>query len=349
MKTIYKALSLTLILLMVVGIATCAQAGEPNSADEPMSVSEINEPMETLSATPEPSDAPAAQGTPEPAPPPEWTPDATPEPAPSPEPTPDATPELTPPPEPTPDATSEPTPDSAMMAESTQSPDPTMASTPDPSLAPDPTAASPKPSPTPTLAPTASPALSVGDAEEAQTGQDWKGVIPANDGGMPIPRLYQYDYTTVLCQYGGVPRSVSTSGCNVTCVAMVAAYLTDEEHSPEELFSWALESDLYHGNGLSLSDVSKVAASLGVSGKWIGCNGNAVVKALKDGKPVIAHMGPGLFTKHGHYIVLRGVTKNGKILVNDPNSEYRSTLAYPMDTILREARGSTPFMVCSVK
>lgn len=29
--------------------------------------------------------------------------------------------------------------------------------------------------------------------------------------------------------------------------------------------------------------------------------------------------------------------------------ERRRTLAYPVDTILREARGSMPFMVCSVR
>lgn len=29
-------------------------------------------------------------------------------------------------------------------------------------------------------------------------------------------------------------------------------------------------------------------------------------------------MGKGHFTNNGHFIVLRGITENGKILVNDP-------------------------------
>lgn len=52
---------------------------------------------------------------------------------------------------------------------------------------------------------------------------------------------------------------------------------------------------------------------------------------------------------NGHYIVLRGVTEDGKILVNDPNSADNSKLAYPMKTILKETRTGTPFMVCEVK
>ena len=49
-------------------------------------------------------------------------------------------------------------------------------------------------------------------------------------------------------------------------------------------------------------------------------------------------MGKGIFTRNGHYIVLRGVTDDGKILVNDPNSESRSEKAYPLSTILNQSK-----------
>ncbi len=176
---------------------------------------------------------------------------------------------------------------------------------------------------------------------------DWTGVVPAEDGGMPVPLLYQFDYKTVLCKYDGIPRSVMTSGCNVTSVAMVTAYLTDEQTSPEVMFKWAVNHGLYFGDGLGHEQMSKVASQWGVTGRWIRNDGESVIAALREGKPVIAHMGPGLFTSRGHYIVLRGVTEDGKILVNDPNSAYRSTLAYPMKTILRETRTGQSFMVCS--
>ena len=45
-----------------------------------------------------------------------------------------------------------------------------------------------------------------------------------------------------------------------------------------------------------------------------------VVTALQEGHPVMSSQGTGLFTVGGHLIVLRGVTEDGKILVNDPNA-----------------------------
>ena len=44
----------------------------------------------------------------------------------------------------------------------------------------------------------------------------------------------------------------------------------------------------------------------------------------KDGKLVIAIMSAGHFTRGGHFIVLRGITDDGKILVADCASYERS-------------------------
>lgn len=44
-----------------------------------------------------------------------------------------------------------------------------------------------------------------------------------------------------------------------------------------------------------------------------------VLNALKQGKPVICSQTRGIFTGGGHYIVLSGITNDGKIMVNDPN------------------------------
>ncbi len=49
-------------------------------------------------------------------------------------------------------------------------------------------------------------------------------------------------------------------------------------------------------------------------------------------------MAEGHFTKSGHFIVLRGVTEEGKILVADPASVARSNQEWDISIILNEAR-----------
>ena len=73
----------------------------------------------------------------------------------------------------------------------------------------------------------------------------------------------------------------------------------------------------------------------------IGKNQTLLLEALKDGKPVIASMGPGTFTKGGHFIVLSGVTLDGKIMVKDPNdsaSKNHANTGFDVSLILRESK-----------
>ncbi|MEG0598433.1 MAG: papain-like cysteine protease family protein, partial [Oscillospiraceae bacterium] len=63
----------------------------------------------------------------------------------------------------------------------------------------------------------------------------------------------------------------------------------------------------------------------------------ALTKALSDGKLVVAIMSKGHFTNGGHFIVLRGMTSSGKILVADPASKSRSEQEWALSIIVSEA------------
>ncbi len=63
-----------------------------------------------------------------------------------------------------------------------------------------------------------------------------------------------------------------------------------------------------------------------------------IVDALSSGKLVVAIMSKGHFTSSGHFIVLRGVTSEGKILVADPASQKRSQQEWDLSLIMNEAR-----------
>lgn len=185
---------------------------------------------------------------------------------------------------------------------------------------------------------------------------DWSGIssvdpnyTPGMSGSvMKVPAIYQFDYKKVVCVVDGKGKSASTSGCGATSMCMAIHYLTgNTTPTPYTLFKWSYDNGYYHGNGLGHEAVSAMGKLYGVTGKWIGKDGAKIIAALKSGHPVIAHMGPGVFTKQGHYILLKGVTDDGKILVNDPGSKSRTGKAYPLSTILSQAKTSEPFMICS--
>ena len=76
-----------------------------------------------------------------------------------------------------------------------------------------------------------------------------------------------------------------------------------------------------------------------------------IVDALSSGKLVVAIMTKGHFTSSGHFIVLRGITKEGKILVADPASNKRSKQEWDLSIILNEVSKSAgaggPFWIIS--
>ena len=139
------------------------------------------------------------------------------------------------------------------------------------------------------------------------------GTYPAN--GMQIPHYLQTDYGNI--PYGG--GSIATSGCGPTSFAMVASYLTGKAITPVDAVSWCGNSYYKPGVGTYWSYFAAAASHFGCGSVTQTNDPNKVLKALSEGHPVISSQSAGLFTRGGHFIVLRGVTASGKVLVNDPN------------------------------
>ena len=162
-------------------------------------------------------------------------------------------------------------------------------------------------------------------------------------GSMAIVALYQHDYPERVWR----TRSVSSSGCGAVCVSMVVNYLTgDTEQTPDVVFRRAVDKGDYFGYGLTHEALTDLLLENGVQSEWIMNDADAIAQALRAGKPVIAHMGRGTFTNNGHYIVLRGITDDNQVLVNDPASPERTEETYPIGLLLREARREDSFLIC---
>ena len=123
-----------------------------------------------------------------------------------------------------------------------------------------------------------------------------------------VPRYFQTDYPDVL--YGA--GTIETSGCSITSIAMMASYLTGYEYLPEEL--------AYYFGGRATNNMARMEAAAETlklpyekPENW-----HYTLAALKEGKSAIVLVhAPSPFTQSEHFIVITGMTEDGKFLVND--------------------------------
>lgn len=155
------------------------------------------------------------------------------------------------------------------------------------------------------------------------------GTYPAN--GMKIPHYLQTDYANV--PYGS--SNIAACGCGPTSFAMVASYLTGTTITPADAVAWCGNSYYVWGAGTSWSYFEAAAKHFGCGAVRESYDANEVLKALSEGHPVISSQHAGLFTRGGHFIVLRGVENGNKVLVNDPNdSEAKNYINRSFDMAL---------------
>ena len=140
----------------------------------------------------------------------------------------------------------------------------------------------------------------------------------------------------------GKTDTIGVAGCGPTALAIAISNLTGEETDPVEVAEWSYENGyVCEGSGSYISLIPNAAEHFGLSVEKLGkSNAEELVEHLEDGKMIIAIMGAGHFTNTGHFIVLRGVTDDGKILVADPVSYNRSTMAWDVSTILKEVKNA---------
>lgn len=161
---------------------------------------------------------------------------------------------------------------------------------------------------------------------------------------LEIPLYLQYQAPWGSMPYG--TGTIAQKGCCPTCLAMVLSYLKQETIYPNTVTAWTGNRYYVAGAGSSWSIFSAVAEHWGVTCTNLGTNAQSMVEELKEGKPVIASMSPGTFTKGGHFIVLTGITENGKIKVNDPNDNAVKDFKnkeFEVSLIVREAKNYWSF------
>ena len=167
------------------------------------------------------------------------------------------------------------------------------------------------------------------------------GDITFTEGATKVVYFNQLDQRWAHVSYGKT-GTIGISGCGPTALAIVVSSLTDKTVTPIELAEWAYRNGYYvEHQGSRRALIPDGGKRYGLTVESIEMNdAQKIVDALSSGKLVIAIMGKGHFTSRGHFIVLRGVTADGKILVADPVSVKRSEQQWNLELILSEVSRS---------
>lgn len=128
-----------------------------------------------------------------------------------------------------------------------------------------------------------------------------------------IPLYLQQDYLKTM--YGGY--EIRTNGCGITSFAMLASYLTDEEHTPPEMC--ARYGRYSHHNGTDGLLFNNEPAVMGFYLREKTYDPREAKKALQEGHVVISIQHPGYWTRGGHYIVCESINDEGMVQVRDSN------------------------------
>jgi len=145
-----------------------------------------------------------------------------------------------------------------------------------------------------------------------------------------MPLYLQQDYPDA--PYGNY--KVSTHGCGITTLAMVASYMTDDELTPAEL---GARYGYYCGvRGTEICIFDDTPAEMGFHLQNRSYSWSEMDAALDNGQVVISLQWAGYWTSGGHYLAMIRRTDEGKYVVRDSNLlNYKRIQAHEKDAHTR--------------
>lgn len=172
-------------------------------------------------------------------------------------------------------------------------------------------------------------------------------------GVVDIVYFNQTDMAWEEAKYGSDP--LSSHGCGPTVMAMVVSSLLGETVNPVDMAQFCVSQGYWAKNhGSYHAIIPGVSQSYGLTCTSIApseINREELFSRLVTGDLVVALMTKGHFTEGGHFIILRGVTPEGQVLVADPASRDRSLTTWDLDLIISELSPSrndgSPFWLIS--
>lgn len=177
------------------------------------------------------------------------------------------------------------------------------------------------------------------DSEYGDAGglSNYDGVTLGEAGETKVVYYNQCDSRWSSQMYGK-SSTIGAAGCGPTSMAIVVSTLTGKNVDPPTMCAWSVRNGhRCEGNGSYHSLIPAAAQHYGLKVDKLGrSSARELQQHLSQGHLVVAIMSKGHFTSNGHFIVLRGITASGKVLVADPASYKRSGQEWDVSIILNE-------------
>lgn len=134
---------------------------------------------------------------------------------------------------------------------------------------------------------------------------------------------------------------IKSSGCGPSAMAVCISSLTGKWVTPVDTTVWAYKNGYYSSAGASHEMVPALAKQYKLECNGLGSDVSKVRDALKKKHPVVALMGPGYFTKKGHFIVLVAIDDNDQVTVADVGSRQRTQYKYPLKEVIAQTKSAS--------
>ncbi len=136
--------------------------------------------------------------------------------------------------------------------------------------------------------------------------------------------------------YGSDP--IGTHGCGPTAMAMLISSMTDYQVDPVTMAGWAVRHGYYsRGGGSYHALIPAAARAYGLTvTSATDRTVTGLTNQLKAGKVLVILVRQGHFTTSGHFMIVRGLSPEGKFLLADPQSFENSTALWDPNLIVRE-------------
>ena len=166
------------------------------------------------------------------------------------------------------------------------------------------------------------------------------------------PNTWAISYISIRQTASGTRNGyrISSAGCGPTSMAVVISSLTKKWVTPVDAAVWAYDHGYYSSAGSAHALIPAMAEAYGLKCEGVGTDYAAIKEALRKGNPVVALMGPGYFTRRGHFMVLIGIDENDHVTVADVGSRSRSAYKYALSDIISQSKSASaggPFWVIS--